>query len=171
MEDTKELYTALLGIRHPWRVDKVELNLSKNRVDVWIKEIKGLHWKCPVCRRSGALYDHDQERSWRHLDTCQWQTIIHDGCPGLTVRSMAFWATSLLNPMVKAAKTLKSHLPNILTFFKHRITNALAEGLNSKIQMVKQMSCGFRNREHYKKAIYFHCGGLDLYPRLEPYTP
>ena len=53
MEDTKEFYTALLGIRHPWRVDKVELNLSKNRIDVWVKEIKGLHWKCPVCRPSG----------------------------------------------------------------------------------------------------------------------
>ena len=69
-------------------------------------------------------------------------------------------------PIVKAAKTLKVHLANILTFFKHRITNATAEGLNSKIQMVKEMACGFRNREHYKLAIYFHCGGLDLYPRL-----
>jgi hypothetical protein len=26
------------------------------------------------------------------------------------------------------------------------------------------MACGFRNREHFKIAIYFHCGGLDLYP-------
>jgi transposase len=76
-----------------------------------------------------------------------------------------FWAThSRLRPMIKAAKTLKGHLPNILTYFQHHITNATAEGLNSKIQMVKEMACGFRNREHYKLAIYFHCGGLDLYP-------
>jgi len=76
-----------------------------------------------------------------------------------------FWAThSRLGPIVKAAKALKSHLANILTYFKHRISNATAEGLNSKIQMVKEMACGFRNREHYKLAIYFHCGGLDLYP-------
>jgi len=76
-----------------------------------------------------------------------------------------FWAThSRLAPMIKAAKTLKQHLANILTYFKHRINNATAEGLNSKIQMVKEMACGFRNREHYKLAIYFHCGGLDLYP-------
>lgn len=412
MENTKELYTALLGIRHPWWVDKVELNLSKNRVDVWVKEVKGFKWKCPFCGQSGPLYDHDQERSWRHLDTCQCQTFIHArmprvNCPihgaqqvpapwaeggsrftlafesrgidtlkecdvtgvcrllqagwkeiwgileravkrGLkrkerripeylsideksfakrhkyetlvcdlkngtveyvvdersqesleeyyslfteeecrsvkgvamdmwdpyiaatrdwlpradivfdrfhvvrmvteavdkvrrqehkflkeqgdetlkktrylwlanqenipdwrreefnelrrinlkTSRAWAlkeslrpfwdykypkwaesffdrwyYWAThSRLIPMVKVAKTLKSHLPNILTFFKHRITNAVAEGLNSKIQMVKQMACGFRNREHYKTAIYFHCGGLDLYPRLKPYV-
>ena len=51
-----------------------------------------------------------------------------------------------------------------MTYFKHRISNATAEGLNSKIQMVKEMACGFRNREHYRIAIYFHCGGLDLYP-------
>ena len=78
-----------------------------------------------------------------------------------------FWAThSRLSPMIKAAKTLKDHLPNILTYIKHNITNATAEGLNSKIQMVKEMACGFRNREHYKMAIYFHCGGLNLYPDM-----
>jgi transposase len=82
-----------------------------------------------------------------------------------------YWAThSRLQPMVKVAKTIKSHLPNVLTFFKHRITNAVAEGLNSKIQMVKLMACGFRNRDHYKTAIYFHCGGLDLYPQPTPYS-
>ena len=76
-----------------------------------------------------------------------------------------FWAThSRLPPIIKAAKTLKAHLPNMLTYFKHRISNATSEGLNSKIQIVKQMACGFRNRDHYKLAIYFHGGGLDLYP-------
>lgn len=47
---------------------------------------------------------------------------------------------------------------------KHRITNATAEGIHSKIQTLKLMACGYRNREHYKTAILFHCGGLDLYP-------
>lgn len=76
-----------------------------------------------------------------------------------------FWAThSRLTHIIKAAKTLKAHLPNMLTYFKHRISNATSEGLNSKIQIVKQMACGFRNRDHYKLAIYFHCGGLDLHP-------
>jgi transposase len=82
-----------------------------------------------------------------------------------------FWAThSRLKPMIKAAKTLKGHLPNILTYFKHRITNAVTEGLNSKIQTIKQMACGFRNREHYRTAILFHCGRLDLYARVSSVT-
>jgi transposase len=44
------------------------------------------------------------------------------------------------------------------------VTNAMSEGLNSQIQKVKSMACGFRNIENFKTAIYFHCGGLDLYP-------
>jgi transposase len=77
-----------------------------------------------------------------------------------------FWAThSRLAPMKKAAKTLKVHLNNIVTYAKHRITNALGESINAKIEKVKRLACGFRNRSHYRTAIYFHCGGLDLFPK------
>jgi transposase len=76
-----------------------------------------------------------------------------------------FWAThSRIAPVVKAAKTLKVHIDNIVTYAKHRITNALGESINAKIEKVKRMACGFRNRNHYRTAIFFHCGGLDLYP-------
>jgi len=78
-----------------------------------------------------------------------------------------FWAThSRLQPIIKAAKTIKNHLPNILTYLKHRITNAVPEALNAQIEKVKRMANGYRNRQHYRTAIYFHCGGLDLYPRI-----
>jgi transposase len=76
-----------------------------------------------------------------------------------------FWAThSCLAPMIEKAKLIARHLPNILTYFTHRITNAVAEGLNSKIATIQKRACGFRNRDNFKTAIYFHCGGLDLYP-------
>ena len=76
-----------------------------------------------------------------------------------------FWAThSRLEPIRAAANTIKSHIANIMTYFKHRVTNAMSESINSKIQTIKQMACGFRNIEHFKTAIYFHCGGLNLYP-------
>ena len=76
-----------------------------------------------------------------------------------------FWAThSRLQPIIEAAGTIKRHINNVLTYIKHRITNAVSEGLNSKIQTIKKMAYGFRNKEHFKTAIYFHCGGLDMYP-------
>lgn len=76
-----------------------------------------------------------------------------------------FWAThSRLEPIRKAAETVRRHIHNIVTYYQHPVTNAMSEGLNSKIQKIKSMACGFRNIEHFKTAIYFHCGGLDLYP-------
>ena len=407
MRDT-EFYEALLGVSDPWRVTKVYLDSSAGRVDVWIEDRSGVKWKCPECKEKASVYDHSEERVWRHLNTCQFGTYIHaclprikwsiavrqilapwaesgsrftllyenwvidtlkecdvtganrltgtswyeawnimekavarglsrkdDSVPeylGIDEKSFAkrhryetlvcdlsggtvecvfedrgqdslegyygqfskeelsgikaiamdmwdpyiaatkdlvpgaetkivfdrfhvirqitealdqvrrqehkvlmargeewlkgtkhlwlmneenipdwrkpefdeirkmklktgkawaikeslrhfwhyaypknaekyfkrwyFWAThSRLKPMIKAAKTLKSHLSNILTYFKHPITNAVTEGLNSKIQTVKHMACGFRNRDHYRKTILFHCGGLDLYAR------
>jgi transposase len=76
------------------------------------------------------------------------------------------WAThSRLKPIIAAAKTIQRHLANILTYLRHGITNGLTEAINSNIEKVKRMACGFRNREHYRTAIYFHCGGLDVYPK------
>jgi transposase len=76
-----------------------------------------------------------------------------------------FWAThSRLQPVIEVARMLQRHLQGVLNFFAHRITNAVAEGLNSKIQTIKKMAYGYRNREHFKTAIFFHCGGLQLYP-------
>jgi transposase len=75
------------------------------------------------------------------------------------------WAThSQLKPMIEKAKMLKSRLPNLLTYFKRRITNATSESLNAKIQWVKYTARGFRNFLNFATAIYFHCGKLDLTP-------
>jgi transposase len=77
-----------------------------------------------------------------------------------------FWAThSRLQPVIDVAHMLARHLQGVLNYFSAaRITNAAAEGLNSKIQTIKKMAYGYRNREHFKTAIFFHCGGLQLYP-------
>lgn len=71
---------------------------------------------------------------------------------------------SRLRPMAAVAKLIGRHLPNLLTYLQHRITNAGLEAVNGVIQWVKKTARGFRNPEHFKIAIYFHCGGLDLYP-------
>ena len=65
----------------------------------------------------------------------------------------------------QVAATLKRHLDGRLRIVKHPITNGVAEGLNSKIMSIKRKAGGFRNPSNFTTAIYFHCGGLDLYPR------
>jgi transposase len=76
------------------------------------------------------------------------------------------WAIrSRLEPVKKVARMLQRHLAGVLRFVKHPITNGVAEGLNSKIMSIKRKAGGFRNAQNFTTAIYFHCGGLDLYPR------
>ena len=77
------------------------------------------------------------------------------------------WAIrSRLEPMKKVAYMMKRHLPNILSYFRHRITNAALEGINNKIQALIKKAFGYRNKERFKNDIFFHCGGLDLYPEM-----
>jgi len=71
---------------------------------------------------------------------------------------------SRLKPMADVAGLLKRHLENLLTYLKHHITNAVTEGLNSKIQSMKSAARGFRNFKNYRTRILFFCGKLDLYP-------
>jgi transposase len=71
---------------------------------------------------------------------------------------------SRLQPVVEVAQMLKRHLDNLLTYLKHHITNAVTEGLNSKIQSLKSAARGFRNFQNYRIRILFFCGKLNLYP-------
>jgi transposase len=79
------------------------------------------------------------------------------------------WAVrSRLQPMIKVARMLQRRFPNIITYLKHRITNAGSESINARIQWVKYTARGFRNMNNFVDAIYFHCGGLDLAPSPTP---
>lgn len=73
------------------------------------------------------------------------------------------WAIrSRLAPIKRVAKTLKARFENIASYFRHRITNATAEGLNSKIQSLISAARGFRNFFNYRTRILFFCGKLEL---------
>src|SRR5262245_8178711 len=38
---------------------------------------EGTRWPCPECGAELGLYDHTEERVWRHLDSCQLMTSLH----------------------------------------------------------------------------------------------
>ena len=71
---------------------------------------------------------------------------------------------SRLKPLIKVARMLKRHLENLLTYLRHPITNAMSEGMNSKIQLIKYNARGFRSFENFRNRILFFCGKLELYP-------
>jgi transposase len=76
MQD-RQLYAEILGIRAPWFVDRVELKLSDGEVHVHLEHPEVEQWPCPECGEACRPYDHQPERQWRHLDTCQYRTILH----------------------------------------------------------------------------------------------
>jgi transposase len=72
-----ELYRRILGIEAPWYVDSVYLKLEVGEIHVRLAHHETIDWPCPECGAACKLYDHQPERQWRHLDTCQYQTILH----------------------------------------------------------------------------------------------
>jgi transposase len=80
MQDT-ELYRRILGLEPPWKVARVELDVKRRRVDVYAEHSKRKAWPCPDCDASCGLHDHDEERTWRHLDSCQFETHLHARIP------------------------------------------------------------------------------------------
>ncbi len=71
---------------------------------------------------------------------------------------------SRLEPVKKVARMLKAHEEGLLNYFDHRISNAVAEGLNSRIQTVKSNARGYRSFEGFRTSILFYCGKLDMLP-------
>jgi len=125
-----------LPAKHVQRFDEIKLlNLETSRA--WaIKEVFRSFWLCDTVKQAEKYFG-------------KWY--------GWAIRSR-------LNPVKKVARMCKTHLQNILTFFEHRLTNGPIEGLNNAIQGLIKKAFGYRNKKRFKTDIFFHFGGLDLYP-------
>ena len=82
MKDTA-LYEQLLGLKSPWLVKKVDLSLADQTVVVEVVLKKGQVWSNPTDETKRAHVNGWSERQWRHLDTCQFETVIKARIPQL----------------------------------------------------------------------------------------
>ena len=71
----KDLYAQILGIKSPWQVSSVDLNVPEGEVTVQVEQEEGVRSCCPTCEKESPGYD-SRTRRWRHLDTCQYKTIL-----------------------------------------------------------------------------------------------
>ena len=84
---------------------------------------------------------------------------------GSTLKTARAWAVqSHLKPIRDVARIIKEHLWGILNTIILEVSNGPAEDHNCRIKTIKVRSGGFRNKKQFANAIYFHLGGLDLYP-------
>ena len=142
---------TLTGSRQLWLFN--EKNLSDQQLDVFTN-LKNLNLKT-----SKAWALKEQLRSMWTYCTRGWAQRYFS--------KWYDWATrSRLTPIIKAAKRIKNHLPNVMNYFKHFITNSTSEGFNSKIQSIKAAARGFKHFKNYRYRILFFCGKLHLEPDL-----
>ena len=76
----KQLYAQILGISFPWSVDSVSLSMESSTVTVAVSFDQEHSFACPDCGLSCPRHDK-KSRKWRHLDTCQLETIIECDVP------------------------------------------------------------------------------------------
>lgn len=69
---------------------------------------------------------------------------------------------SRLIEMRKVAKSLRRNMEEIIKYLTYRTSNAMLEGTNSVISLVKRRGRGYRNMNHFRDMIYLQRAGLDL---------
>ena len=105
-------------------------------------------------------------RAWSLKETamCIWRFVRRSNARAAWKAWIGKAMRSRLEPMKKVARMIRDHLWGIVNAMALRATNAASESVNSKVQRIKRAACGFRSRDRFRNAIYFHLGGLDLYP-------
>lgn len=94
--------------------------------------------------------------------TCQIlqkQHVLHDCVDGLNQiisdsDSKPEQHCNIYSKLAKVARTLLGHFEGLLTYFKHRVTNAKTEGINNKIKTLKRQAYGYRDMEYFKLRLY-----------------
>lgn len=69
-----------------------------------------------------------------------------------------------LKPIIAVGRMIRRFFWGILNAIRLKANNSMLEAKNARIQRIKKVACGFRNKERFKNAILFHLGGLDLKP-------
>lgn len=145
----REGYEDLKGSKYDWLYNPENMTRKQNR------RFKALRDSTLKTARAWAIKElamslwHYVSKTWARKGWEQWLS----------------WAVrSRLNPIKEVARTIKQHLWGILNAIVLKVSNGPAESINSRIKTIKARSRGFRNKARFANAIYFHLGGLDLYP-------
>ena len=146
--------------------------LAKTRY-VWIKNLNNLSEK------QQALFDETYDLQLQTGKAWAYKEMLRDlwTQPDIQTATGYFkdWYRSVihtkLEPMKKVARTIKEQLDNVVSYCKHHITNAVAEGINSKIMAIKRRVGGYRNKQNFKIAVFFYLRRTTALPTLKPDGP
>ena len=158
-------------------VDKVRKAEHRKLMEVGDSTLKGSKYEWlrnhPDLRRSEAASFRElhkinlkTSRAWQFKETFGgfWDYAY----VGAAERFFKDWhgkaMRSKIEPIKAVARMLKAHLPELLNYLAHQITNAASEGFNSLIQNLKANARGLPNFTKFRVRILFHCGKLEMLP-------
>ena len=78
--DERSLYAHIINLTAPWQVKYLSLDENAGSVTVTVGIAKNARLACPTCGKSCSVHDH-RHRKWRHLDICQFTTIVEADVP------------------------------------------------------------------------------------------
>ena len=108
--------------------------------------------------------NHRIHRAWVLKD--EFEQFWDYKAPWAAERFLKRWITTALKsrmePIRKFVQTIRKHMKRIITFVECRLTNAVAEGLNRTIKIVKNRASGFRSLLAFTDMIFLTVGDLDI---------
>ena len=81
MYNNINLFTQALGIKNPWKINKIEFDKDEKQLDIYLSHIRGAKFPCTECNQKYGIYDTTEERTWRHLNFFQYKAFIHCSIP------------------------------------------------------------------------------------------
>jgi transposase len=156
-------------------VDEVRKEQWRQANDQDRKVLKGMRWLLfkssskrskDDCSALKALQKGNRRiyRAWFLKD--QFESFWNFSDEEAAERFLKQWITSALRTrlasMKKLGLTLRKYSSEIISFVQSHLTNAVGEGLNRIIKIVKNRASGFRNLESFADIIFLTVGDLDL---------
>lgn len=139
------------------------------------KALKGLRWLLLTHTNNRSRSDtrilNELKKSNRRIYRAwilkdEFERFWHYIYPNAARKFAQGWITaalrSRLEPMRAFARMLKSHLNDILSYIGSHLTNAIGEGINRIIKIIKNRASGFRNLNNFVDMIYLIVGDVDI---------
>lgn len=139
------------------------------------KAIKGLRWLLSMHSRNRTkghtrflnnLRNSNRRihRAWVLKD--EFEHIWTYSYRGSAEKFLKRWITAALRSRIPSLRqfvgTVRNHFDNIVAFTDRNLTNAVGEGLNRIIKIVKNRASGYRNLDNFADMIFLTVGDLDI---------
>jgi transposase len=169
--DSKDLFALALGLNKPWYVVRNELDTVKRQLDIGIDFERGGTFPCSECGQTGCKAYDTEERSWRHLNFFQFNTILSARVPrtdcsrcgkrlvdvpwaragsGFTLLFEALLMTMVPHMPVKAAARLMGeHDTRLWRVIHHYVDQAVAMRDDSAVERIGVDETSSRRGHNY----------------------